>query len=58
MDMDMDMDKDKGMNKDNEKDKDRDRDNIYGLGHEKVFIQIKKMGTNWGSEEPECCFYQ
>jgi hypothetical protein len=28
------------------------------LDVEKVFIQIKEIGTNSGSEEPECCFYQ
>jgi hypothetical protein len=38
-------------------DRDRDRDNVYGLGREKVFIQIKKIGTDCDSEEPECCLY-
>ncbi len=58
METDMDMDKDKDKDKDKDNGKDKGRDYLYGLGREKVFIQIKKIGTNNGSKEPECCFYQ
>ncbi len=58
MDMETDMDKDKDKDKDKDNGKDNGRDYLYGLWREKVVIQIKKIGTNSGSEEPEFCFYQ
>jgi hypothetical protein len=44
MDMDMETDMDMNKDKDNGKDKDnnRGRDNVYYLGHEQFFIQIKR----------------